>query len=68
MKDLEEGDSTLPLIKLRAKYHKKIKQVDGDWWVFSKVSEELNYDILMAEAEEIGYKRTTRSEKSDRTT
>jgi type I restriction enzyme M protein len=63
MKYFEEADSNLPLAELRNKYTKKIKEVDGDWWIFSKVSEELDYDILMAEAEEIGYKRTTRSER-----
>jgi type I restriction enzyme M protein len=33
------------------------------WWVFSEVSKELNYKIFMAEAENVGYKRTKRGEK-----
>lgn len=33
------------------------------WWVFSKVMSELCYDILMAEVDNVGYKRTKRSEK-----
>ncbi|AIQ15249.1 hypothetical protein PDUR_03815 [Paenibacillus durus] len=32
------------------------------WWVFGEVSKELNYTIFMAEAENIGYKRTKRGE------
>lgn len=36
------------------------------WWVFGEVASELNYDIFMAEADEIGYKRTKRKEKSRR--
>lgn len=63
LKYFEEADSSLPLSKLKAKYQKKIKEIDGDWWIFSKVSEEMDYDMLMAEAEEIGYKRTKRSER-----
>lgn len=33
------------------------------WWVFEKVSKELDYDIFMAEVDNIGYKRTKRGEK-----
>ncbi|MDE7047852.1 MAG: hypothetical protein K2P25_07710, partial [Lachnospiraceae bacterium] len=33
------------------------------WWIFGKVSQKLNYDIFMAEADNIGYKRTKRGEK-----
>ncbi len=32
------------------------------WWVFSEVSKELNYNIFMAEAENVGYKRSKRGE------
>ncbi|MCH5155285.1 MAG: N-6 DNA methylase [Clostridiales bacterium] len=31
------------------------------WWVFEKVSRELNYDVFMAETENIGYKRYTKN-------
>lgn len=34
------------------------------WWVFWEVSGELNYEIFMAEVENVGYKRTKRWEKS----
>ncbi|MDE5909782.1 MAG: N-6 DNA methylase [Lachnospiraceae bacterium] len=30
------------------------------WWVFGKLTKEIDYDIFMAEAENIGYKRTSR--------
>ncbi|OLS02427.1 restriction endonuclease subunit M [Tissierella creatinophila] len=33
------------------------------WWVFSNVANELSYNIFMAEADEIGYKRTIRGER-----
>lgn len=32
------------------------------WWVFGEVAKELDYDIFMAEAENVGYKRTKRGE------
>lgn len=32
------------------------------WWVFGEVAEELDYDIFMAEADNVGYKRTKRGE------
>ncbi|MCI6642452.1 MAG: N-6 DNA methylase [Campylobacter hominis] len=33
------------------------------WWVFGEVAKEISYDIFMAEAEEVGYKRTKRGER-----
>lgn len=33
------------------------------WWVFAEVSKEINYKIFMAEASNIGYKRTKRGER-----
>ena len=33
------------------------------WWVFGEVAKELSYDIFMAEAENVGYKRTKRGEQ-----
>lgn len=32
------------------------------WWVFGEVAKEMDYDIFMAEAENVGYKRTKRGE------
>jgi type I restriction enzyme M protein len=32
------------------------------WWVFGEVVRELDYDIFMADAENVGYKRTKRGE------
>jgi len=62
-KYFKESDSKLTLDQLKKKYQKRIKEIDEDWWVFSKVSTEMSYDILMAEVKEIGYKRTKRSER-----
>ena len=36
------------------------------WWVFSDVAARFSYDVFIAEAEEIGYKRTKRGEKETR--
>lgn len=49
------------------KYDKDTQDVFGfvnTWWVFGEVSAKLNYDIFMAEADNVGYKRTKRGEKS----
>jgi type I restriction enzyme M protein len=61
--DYDEKDSGLTLKELKNKYKAYIKEVDEDWWVFSQVSKEVDYDIAMIEVEEIGYKRTLRSER-----
>lgn len=34
------------------------------WWVFSEVASKTDYEIFMAEAENIGYKRSKRGEKA----
>lgn len=33
------------------------------WWVFGEVSKDIDYDILMMEVNNVGYKRTKRSER-----
>ena len=33
------------------------------WWVFGEVVKTINYDVFMAEAENVGYKRSKRGEK-----
>ncbi len=33
------------------------------WWVFGEVAQKFNYDVFMAEVDNIGYKRTKRGEK-----
>lgn len=73
---VEAGDKNLSPKELIKKYRDELKELctyDNDtkdmfgfvntWWVFGEVAKELNYKIFMAEAENIGYKRTTRSEK-----
>jgi len=49
-----------------SKFDKDTEKVFGKvntWWVFNKVSKNLNYEIFMAEAENVGYKRTSRGER-----
>jgi len=61
--EFDEQDINLSIRELKEKYAKEIREMDEDWWVFRKVSEELNYEIFMAQAEEIGYKRGIRGEE-----
>lgn len=74
---VEDADQKLSAEELVIKYQAEIKELckyDNDtkdsfgfvntWWVFGEVAKELNYTIFMAEAENIGYKRTKRGEKS----
>ena len=73
---LEPKDATLPIKELLEKYKAEIEEVSSidkdtidlfghcnSWWVFGEVSKELDYNIFMAEAENIGYKRTKRGPK-----
>lgn len=67
-------DNTLAPKELLTKYIDEIDSIskyDKDtqifgyynaWWVFGEVAKELDYDIFMAEAENVGYKRTKRGE------
>ncbi len=67
-------DNTLAPKELLTKYANEIDNIskfDKDtqifgfynaWWVFGEVAKELDYDIFMAEAENVGYKRTKRGE------
>jgi len=71
---LTEVDKTLAPKELLTKYADEIDSIskfDKDtqifgfynaWWVFGEVAKELDYDIFMAEAENVGYKRTKRGE------
>ena len=75
---VEEDDEKLSIGEILKKYKDEIKEIskvdiDKDlvkyfgevntWWVFGEVAKELDYDIFMADAENIGYKRTKRGEK-----
>ena len=71
---LTADDATLAPKELLTKYVEEIDSIskfDKDtqifgyynaWWVFGEVAKELDYDIFMAEAENVGYKRTKRGE------
>jgi len=61
--NFDETDKTLDVKDIKEKYKDEIKLADAEWWTFRKVSEELNYKIFMAHAEEIGYKRGIRGEE-----
>lgn len=71
-----EDDETLTPIEICTKYKDEIIELckyDNSttdvfgfynaWWVFGEVAKEFDYDIFMAEAENVGYKRTKRGEK-----
>lgn len=48
------------------KYDMDTKDVFGfvnTWWVFGEVAKTLNYEVFMAELDNVGYKRTKRGEK-----
>lgn len=73
---MEETDSNLSMSEIISKYRDEISElctIDKDtqevfgfvntWWVFGEVSKELNYEIFMAEIENVGYKRSKRGIK-----
>lgn len=73
---LLETDNGLSVDELISKYREELeglcsfdkdtKDVFGfvnTWWVFGEVAQKLSYPIFMAEAEDIGYKRTKRGER-----
>lgn len=67
-------DDVLEVKTLLEKYSEEISSISkpeketnvfgfyNAWWVFGEVAKELDYDIFMAEAENVGYKRTKRGE------
>jgi Type I restriction-modification system methyltransferase subunit len=73
---LTERDDMLSAFALIEKYRVELRDLctfDKDtvesfghvntWWVFSEVAPQLNYDVFMAEVDNVGYKRTKRGEK-----
>jgi len=73
---ITKEDKNLKIDELLSKYTDEINELSkmekdtevfghcNAWWVFGKVAKEINidYDIFMAEAENVGYKRTKRGE------
>lgn len=71
---LTQEDKSLEIKELLSKYEDEIKELSkydketdvfgfyNAWWVFGEVANEMDYDIFMAEAENVGYKRTKRGE------
>lgn len=75
--NLSDSDSLLSKTEIIDKYREELEDLctyDKDtqdifgfvntWWVFGEVAKSLNYHIFMAEAENIGFKRSKRGEKS----
>lgn len=73
---ISDSDKTLSVEELIDKYHTELDElctIDKDtieafgrvntWWVFGEVASQLNYDVFMAEVDNVGYKRTKRGEK-----
>ena len=73
---ITENDVALTAGELIEKYRAELEDlcsIDKDtvdsfghvntWWVFGEVAKKFNYDIFMAEVDNIGYKRTKRGEK-----
>lgn len=73
---VEPLDKKLPIKELIEKYQSELKELckyDNDtkdyfgfintWWVFSETARELNYNLHMLEVDNVGYKRSKRSEK-----
>ncbi len=66
--EFESGDERLSFDDLIEKYKVFFEKgnpfkIVGDWWIFTKVSKEIDYSLFMANVENVGYKRTTRFEK-----
>lgn len=71
---LSDEDAVLTPKELLTKYSEEIESLSkydketemfgfyNSWWVFGEVARELDFDIFMAEAENVGYKRTKRGE------
>ena len=73
---IEPNDNELSAKELTTKYQEELKELckyDKDttdtfgfvntWWVFGEVAKELDYEVFMAEVENIGYKRSKRGER-----
>ena len=74
---LTRQDESLSVKDLMTKYADELEEfcsIDKDtsdsfgfvntWWVFGEIAAEIDYGIFMAEAENIGYKRSKRGEKA----
>lgn len=72
----DENDKDLSVKYIIEKYQEDLKEVCkldkntqdvfgfvNTWWVFGEIAENLDYEIFMAEVENIGYKRTKRGVK-----
>jgi type I restriction enzyme M protein len=62
---LEKADQDLSPKEIVEKYKDEITEINTnqDWWIFGEVSKQVDYEIFMAAAEELGYKRSKRGEQ-----
>lgn len=62
---LDKDDLGKDVVELYKKYSEDIAEIrkNPDWWIFGEVAKKIDYTIFMAEAKEIGFKRTKRGEK-----
>ena len=72
---ITDSDENLGIKELLEKYESEIEELSqfdkktvqafgyvNSWWVFGEVAKDLDYDIFMAQADNVGYKRTKRGE------
>jgi len=55
--NLEPQDEGLSIREIVDEYADQLDEVEANWWVLNQTAQELEYPILMAHADEIGYKR-----------
>jgi len=62
---LEKADQDISSQEIVTKYQDEIAEINAnqDWWIFGEVSKHFDYEIFMAQAEEIGYKRSKRGDQ-----
>lgn len=62
----DKSDAVILDVDLLSALDKDTKETFGHvntWWVFSEVAKALDYNVFVAEAQSIGYKRSKRGEK-----
>lgn len=64
MKYFDPTHKNLSIKELIEEYSEEIGYADEEWWVFNQVSRQIDsYHIVLAHADEIGYKRGVRGEE-----
>ncbi len=73
LNDEDTGKTIKEILSTHYEDIKEVGTIDKDiadvfgyvnvWWVFDELTANMDYDVLMAEVDNVGYKRTTKSEK-----